>query len=153
VFKIEELSESELTKIKQSNDFISSDEICISDKCLYLAVYSEEENNKIYAVFDIRDAIDYIKHMRIYYLKSLMLINTEAEIEDNAIVVFGVLIDIFRYLKDKADKIGFVKIYVNTDSEFLVFSLMARKLAEQEEGKFNIKIYKNWIELRRIMDL
>ncbi|MDR3307183.1 MAG: hypothetical protein LBS61_05960 [Endomicrobium sp.] len=44
-------------------------------------------------------------------------------------IVFNVLMDIFRYVKkEEAVRLGAVKIYAKDEMSFLVFSLMAKKL-------------------------
>jgi hypothetical protein len=66
--KLRELSAEELIKIKDANEFISSEEIGNSSECSYLAVIDEKEN-KIYAIFDLRNSLRFLKQMRVFMLK------------------------------------------------------------------------------------
>ncbi|MCA6072424.1 MAG: hypothetical protein LE178_02635 [Endomicrobium sp.] len=149
--KIKELTNTEILKLKESGDFISLNEIDASEKLTYSSVSDGVENNT-FAIFDLRDSVDCVKQMRIYYSKSLAVPTkdkntTEREIEDNVELVMSVLVNIFSYLKTKTIETGRVKIYANTQLEFMVFSLMAQEMQKKDEDKHDIKLYKRWIEI------
>jgi hypothetical protein len=111
---------------------------------MFLNIIDEKEN-KIYAIFDLRNALRSLKRMHIYYAKILTIAENNLAIMNNATIVFNVLMDIFRYVKEEAVRLGAVKIYAKDEMSFLVFSLMAKKLQKKDE--YDVLLYSKWIEI------
>ena len=142
-YKIENVKNSELNKIK--SDFINSKDINVSKICSYFKVCDE---NEVYALFDIRDAIDYAKQMKIYYSKSLVIGDEgKSDDKDKIIKLANVLICIFTHVRDLSSKLGKAKIYSENEDEYTIFSLMAQELQKSSKNKYEVSLYSKWIEI------
>ena len=141
-YKIENVKNSELNKIK--SDFINSKDINVSKICSYFKVCDE---NEVYALFDIRDAIGYAKQMKIYYSKSLVIGDEEKSDKNKIIKLANVLICIFTHVKNLSLKLGKAKIYSENKNEYTIFSLMAQELQKSSKDKYEVSLYSKWIEI------
>jgi len=142
---IQPLENSALQQLRSTPDFnILPDEGNGNKHCSYYLVYNKENNQNL-AVFDLRDAVNAIKHMQIYYSKTFLF--SGDPIEQLGEKAFWILARIFMYIFPLCEKWDRVKIYTNDDGTRSVFTLLANNL--KQAGPYNIKTYSHWIEITK----
>lgn len=115
-----------------------------------VSCYAVSEETKLLAVFDIRNAPDFIKNLEIFYSPAISL-NFDGETDEIIRDIFdtrlNVLINIFFFLFKAAQKKGQLKIRSDSVSDGIFFANVSQQIKKEFTDIEKIKIYNKWVEI------
>ena len=112
----------------------------------FLVVY-EEEN---LAIFEIRDAIEYIKNLKIFFSPKIDKIPDGDSVEsaaNNLDIQIAILGKIYQHLINSANAVGKLKINIGNGFDGTFFVLMSEALKHKFSEIYDIIVYRNWVEV------
>lgn len=154
-FKIKELDAAHMAKIamqwlkaKAPEDDVHTILLWMqTPNCFCMSV--EDEKGTVYALFDIIEAPEHIKNMKVCFspkhafnFKGQKFSEFIEELEN----LMHVLISIFAYVVKLSDKWGIVKIYSADQHIGIIFADFAKELKRQSPD-YGVRLFGKWVEI------
>jgi hypothetical protein len=138
---------ADLAQIKAKGFGINADDN--NGKSSYYFVVDEDGGNKEVALFDLRDAINSIKQMSIYYSEEFFSQYSLDSIEGAIEKMVDVLDCIFEFIQELlCTKWGRAKIYSQNRGEGMIFRVLADQV--KALGIYKVSYYSKWIDIELI---